>query len=276
MKHKFCLFICLIFFIAQNFAQQDSSYTFQVTELQAKEAVYGIVKHTGLTPDFIIQENREVKTAVAFIKSKKRYIEFNPDIIGKLVDSTQTDWAAVSILAHEIAHHLLGHTLEVSRINIGDELACDKFSGFILHQMGATLSEALSAMEIIGTPEGDHIHAPKTTRLEVIQIGWEEAQALKNNDGDTDNFLTKTTFQFSLEFEGDENNYYITTNNEVVWYDNFAKPIKFGMFTVSKRKSYRYEIHWEGSEYLIDSNNKIWHKTNYDVMMIVGELLVIP
>src|SRR5436190_9411012 len=148
----------------------------QVSERAAKEAVYRIVRHSGLQPNFVVQENAEVHTAIAFIKGRNRMIEYNPGFIASIVDSSRTDWSAVGILAHEIAHHLLGHTLDPAEVHPGDELACDRYSGFILHGMGASLKESLAAMEVAGNPHGTRSHPPKYARLAAIEQGWEDAQ----------------------------------------------------------------------------------------------------
>lgn len=112
--------LAMLFFIAAP-AQSHMS------EAAAKEAVYRIVRHSGLLPNFIVREDLQVRTAVAYIKGKERLIAYNPVFISTILDSSGTDWSAVSVLAHEIAHHLLGHTLDPEAVRPGDELACDRY-----------------------------------------------------------------------------------------------------------------------------------------------------
>ncbi|MEM9024266.1 MAG: M48 family metalloprotease, partial [Bacteroidota bacterium] len=88
--------------------QPDPNYL--EPDKEAKVAVSRIVQYTGLAPNFIIVEG-DVSTALAYIKDNKRYIAYNPAFIRKLRTKTRTDWGAVSVLAHEIGHHLSGHTL---------------------------------------------------------------------------------------------------------------------------------------------------------------------
>lgn len=102
-------------------------------------------------------------------------IAYNPRFMATVLDSTRTDWGAVSIFAHEVAHHLLGHTIDPASVRPGDELACDRYSGFVLHGMGATLGEALAFKSVIGDPHGTRRHPSKHARLEPIRQGWEEA-----------------------------------------------------------------------------------------------------
>jgi hypothetical protein len=243
-----------------------------ITEKDAKNAVRMITQHSGLSPNFVVRENLEVKTAIAFIKSRKRYIEYNPDIISGIVDSSHTDWAAVSILAHEIAHHFLGHTLDPTRISPGDELACDKYSGFILQRMGATEEEAVAAITIAGTTKATSSHPPRQARIEAISQGWQESVELADMTAHQARpQMSDDHFSYKLRFEGDENLYYITDGNEVVWYDNYADPIILGKFVTSDSRSYLFEIVWEGNRFYIDHAGKVWNLTAYNVMMQVGD-----
>ena len=248
--------------------------TEHISEQEAKKAVYNIVKYSGLLPNFVVRENTDIANAVAFIKDRKRYIEYNPEAMAGLLDSTQTDWAVISILAHEIAHHLLGHTLNPRSINPGDELSCDRYSGYVLERMGATLEEAISAIQVAGTAQGTKTHPPRTARIEAIRQGWTESR--DQMDHVVDGFETvPLDYEYRLRFEGDENLYYIDSENHVLWFNFFAEPIIFGTLVESESKSYWYEIQWEGQKFFVDSHLNLWSMTAYNVLMIVGALEVV-
>ena len=263
--------ILILFLLTLQFSvyAQDS----KLSEQQAKEAVNNIVRHCGLIQNFTIRENPEVKTAIAYIKGDKRIIEYNPDILAGIVDSTDTDWSAVSILAHEIAHHLLGHTLSPGSLNPGDELACDRFSGFILYCMGASLEESKAAMEIAGNPHGTKTHPPKEARIEAIYMGWQEAEILRNKPN-SEPITSHDVYTHKVIFEGDENNYYINEEGELLWFNNFAEPIVFGTFEDSEDDQFLYHIYWEDQSFYVDGKMKIWNITDYDAQMKVGELQI--
>lgn len=241
----------------------------QVNEGLAKEAVYRIVQYSGLEANFIVLENEEIKTAIAYIKNKKRYVAYNPTFIATIVDSSETDWAAVSILAHEIAHHLLGHTLNPTKVSLGDELACDKYSGFILRNMGASLEESVAAMQIAGNPHGTKTHPPSSARLKAIEQGW----------GDPDRLRTETKraplspelkFKYKLRFYGDENNYYVNQDDKVVWFNNHAEPIEFGACEVLENSEFAMLIKWNEQSLFVDYANDIWSKSAHGVQTKVG------
>lgn len=250
-----------------------------ISEFQAKKAVYQIVQYSGLLPNFTVRENEEVNTAIAYIKDKKRYIEYNPRVMESLMDSTHTDWAMISILAHEIAHHLLGHTLAPKLLSPGDELACDRYSGFILQRMGATLDESIAAIQVgiqvAGSAQGTRTHPPKMSRIKAISQGWNDAiNQLENKvPGIAE---PDKTYLFSLRFDGDENLYYVDESNNVLWYNEFAQPILLGKMQEVEKGDYHFEITWEGQKFYIDRHFKIWNMTTYNVMMKVGKVDQLP
>lgn len=131
-------------------------------------------------------------------------IAYNPVFLSRILDTTRTDWSAVSVLAHEIAHHLLGHTLDPDAVHPGDELACDRYSGFILQRMGATLEESLAAMEVAGNVHGTRAHPPRHARLAAIRQGWEEAARI-NTPGNRVVFSVASDLTHVVHFAGDPN-----------------------------------------------------------------------
>ncbi len=169
-------------------------YTF-ASDNEAKQALARIMQVTGLPTNFNIMA-ANVPNACAVIKCPtsstcERYILYNQDFMLKVRDLTRTNWSEISILAHEIGHHLSGHTLD----NLGSrpeiELEADKFSGFVLGKMGATLADAKAAMELIGSSSGSSTHPAKDARLAAIVNGWREATA--NNNTSSSNTTSRTT-----------------------------------------------------------------------------------
>lgn len=242
-----------------------------MSERAAKEAVRRIVQYSGLTPDFTVREDPQVRTAVAYIKGHERVIAYNPAFITTVLDSSHTNWAAVSILAHEIAHHLLGHTLDPSAMRPGDELACDRYSGFILFSMGATLEESLAAIEVAGDPHGTWSHPPKSARCSAIEQGWQEAKRLREGLEDAPIALNDD-FQFVVRFVGDHNTYYVDRSGALVWFDAQAEPISFGTFAPSATPEGIYKLSWEGQAFFVDRNNAIWRRGEHGLQTIVGKM----
>lgn len=257
----------LVLSLEPSYAQDSTRF-----EQQARDAVHRIVRHSGLLPNFVVRENAQVRTAVSFIKDRQRVIEYNPAFIAIINDSTRTDWGAVSVLAHEIAHHLLGHTLDPGAMRPGDELACDRYSGFILRSMGASLVESRAAMEITGDPHGTRRHPPRSARLLAIEQGWYEADAIARGmepvrpDG-------KHHLRYVVSFIGDRNTYYVDSTDRVVWYDEFASPIEFGRFTELAGGDFTHQLTWDEEVYFVDRDRVIWKRTEVQLPLKVGRML---
>jgi hypothetical protein len=95
--------------------------------------------------------------------------------MAKMDSSSGTNWGSVSILAHEIGHHLSGHTLEEGGSRPPTELEADVFSGFVLGRLGADLDEACAAMKTM--PDvGSATHPPSSARVVAITKGWKNAR----------------------------------------------------------------------------------------------------
>lgn len=140
----------------------------------AEKVVQDIMSVIGLRSNFELR-SAGVPTAAAVIKKGKRYILYNPKFMNNIISATGSKWAAVSILAHEIGHHLSGHTLDNESSKPTTELEADEFSGFVLQKMGASLTEAQVAMAAIASLKGSHTHPPKNQRLSAIAAGWGKA-----------------------------------------------------------------------------------------------------
>jgi len=148
----------------------DDVYSFE-SDVEAERLIADIVKHTGLPQNFeVLAAN--VPNAAAVIQERRRVILYSQSFVSDIVRSTGTQWAATSIMAHEVGHHLSGHTLEKTGSRPDVELEADKFSGFTLYKMGATLEEAKAAMESAASSRGSSTHPPKSARLAAIHNGW--------------------------------------------------------------------------------------------------------
>ena len=81
----------------------------------------------------------------------------------------------MSILAHEIGHHLYNSLSGKSNKGLATELEADQFSGYVLEKMGATLEEAQAAMNVLATPYATATHPARSDRVNSIASGWQTA-----------------------------------------------------------------------------------------------------
>ena len=138
---------------------------------EAEVVIEKIVDAVGLEPNFEVRA-ASVPNASAVIDSGKRWILYSQDFLLNVRQQTGSEWAATSILAHEIGHHLNGHPLDGRGSRPKIELEADKFSGFVLGKMGASLREAQAAIRHFGTRTGSSTHPSRQARLEAIANGW--------------------------------------------------------------------------------------------------------
>lgn len=130
----------------------------------------------GLKPRFELRATDQVENAAAVVYDGQRYLLYNPDFVAAVNRAGHTDWAGISILAHEMGHHLNGHTLRPGGSQPQDELEADEFSGFVLRKMGASLAQAQAALAAVATEEGSPTHPGRTPRLAAISAGWQRAE----------------------------------------------------------------------------------------------------
>lgn len=139
-----------------------------------------IMGYTGLPANFIVTAGPVDNAAAVILPDQQRIpqrvIAFNPDFISTTQRITGGgQWGPISIMAHEIGHHLSGHTITNGGSRPGIELEADKFSGFVLYKMGAPLAESTRAIDKLGSETEQLTHPAKSRRIAAITQGWQEA-----------------------------------------------------------------------------------------------------
>ncbi|RSK43926.1 M48 family metalloprotease [Hymenobacter rigui] len=137
-----------------------------------RDVLREITDVVGLKPRFQLRATTEVQNAAAVVYGGQRYLLYNPQFVAAVNRAGRTDWAGISILAHEMGHHLNGHTLRPGGSNPADELEADEFSGFVLRKMGASMAEAQAGMAVVSDDEASPTHPGRSTRLTAISDGW--------------------------------------------------------------------------------------------------------
>ncbi|MEL6557310.1 MAG: hypothetical protein AAFQ94_03950 [Bacteroidota bacterium] len=158
-------------------------YEFSSSE-KAEDTVEEIMSQVGLTPNFIVKECANIGNAGAVIDRTDgiidtvRYLLINRTFLEGINLKSKTNWAAVSVIAHEIAHHLNGHTLSDLGSRPSKELECDEFAGFILKKMGASLDETLAGIRSMPFTSRSETHPPTDQRISALEKGWKNAHLL--------------------------------------------------------------------------------------------------
>lgn len=139
---------------------------------QVDVVIKDICRHIGLACNFDVFPAR-VPNAMAYMIDGKRVVMYDPAFMGGLQRANgQPSWATLSVLVHEIGHHLLGHMFVSDGNFPARELEADRFSGFMLNRMGATLSEAQSNILKMAQENDTATHPGRSRRLVAIEQGW--------------------------------------------------------------------------------------------------------
>lgn len=149
-----------------------------VSNGHAEKVVDRILKPIGLIRNFKVIECSNTDNCFATVLKGQRFIVYDGAFMAQIEEETETDWSAISIMAHEIGHHLQGHTIDGRGGQPIKEIEADKFSGFVLHQLGASLDDATVAVRALGDEHATSTHPAKPARIDAIRKGWLEAEAM--------------------------------------------------------------------------------------------------
>ena len=145
------------------------------SDVEARAEFSRILASVGLTwisDRIALRASAETDNAMAGMSKKgERFIFYNATFMQKVKAKTAEHWTLVSILAHELGHHLAFHTELEGRYH-EFELEADYFSGFVLRRLGASLDQSHLAMKAISPMEPSLTHPGLMQRLEAITIGW--------------------------------------------------------------------------------------------------------
>lgn len=103
-----------------------------------------------------------------------RYIVFDRLFLERFEKITNK-WFVVGVVAHEIGHHLNGHTIGGFGSRPDNELEADAFAGFVMQKMGATIREAEAIFSFLDPNQGPPSHPIREERYLAIQRGWNNA-----------------------------------------------------------------------------------------------------
>jgi hypothetical protein len=146
---------------------------------ESEKALEWIISQAAIAPNFT-SKAADVSRAEAVLAGSDRYIFYNQSWLRNIHLTSKTDWSKVMAIAHEMGHHLNGHTLLGTGSYHAIELEADKFSGAVLYKMGASGQEAEEAMEAFARNYISEKYPPKADRLEAVSRGWLEARTKEN------------------------------------------------------------------------------------------------
>ena len=169
-----------------NFAAAETQgqlYTYDASQ-EAESIIKDIMDAYSLPQNFIVKA-ADCKNALATSEGKQRYILYSTAFLENFKQEAHTKWAAYSVLAHEIGHHLSNHDLEEKdpALRKRFELEADRFAGGVLFKLGANLVQAQAGINTFSLEGESTTHPAKRARLEALSVGWKKAEETANKSG---------------------------------------------------------------------------------------------
>ncbi len=134
-----------------------------------------ILDVSGLVANFELVSTTDVGNAAALILDETRYLAFNPDWLSVYKDKPKEKWNLYGVMAHEVGHHLQGHTITKGGSKPPTELEADEYAGFVLAGLGANLDDAKTLWKSL-SENGSSTHPARVDRLQAVARGWQRWQ----------------------------------------------------------------------------------------------------
>src|SRR5205807_7071622 len=107
----------------------------------------------------------------------ERLLLYNLFVLDNFEKSGRRDWRIAVVIAHQIGHHANRHSLELERhMRLEIELEADRFAGYLLFQLGATLEDIKIASTAFASTQANTNYPDRTARVAAITEGWHDAR----------------------------------------------------------------------------------------------------
>lgn len=174
-----------------------------ISDAEAENALDRILSVIGASKRFVLQPCDNIDNAVAVSYKGVRYILYDKEFMNSV--SSGNNWSNLFILAHEVGHHINGHSLDLvlyatETVEAGtlvsrrqQELEADEFAGFILGKLGASIQQTNQAINFLATDSDDTYssHPSKSKRLAAVSSGFNNA---KHNIDNSNESPSSTSF----------------------------------------------------------------------------------
>ena len=156
---------------------------------EANSAIEDILSVIGAKNRFVVQPCDNINNAAAVTMQGIRYIFYDPNFLNSISSGRYS--SNLFILAHEVGHHINGHsqdivmllsdyaptsnTLSEERI---EELEADEFAGFIVGKLGHSLSSMQNTLRGVADNGDDtySTHPNLSKRLKAVETGYNKAR----------------------------------------------------------------------------------------------------
>lgn len=251
-------------------------------DIAAYKTVVNIIRETGLAQNFVILPG-DVSNVRAYVEDNERILEYNPKFMEKL--QGDTNWPGISVLARQIGHHLSNSKLEGDSPSIEEEIKADKYAGFVLYKMGASLDQAIKAMEFVISEDSLGKGVSDNSRLASLTKGWNQADILMTDTvliAGIDSIVNteivvsadvspdKPLYLYKVFLALDTTIYYVD-NEDQVYMEEGGKPKIVGLKKDSNKPGFDWIFVLEGASYGVDKKGRLWAFSTDGDFHVVGQ-----
>ena len=176
---------------------------------EADRALDRVLSVIGASKTFVLAPCDGINNALAISMAGERYISYDRAFMNKI--NGGNDWSNLFILAHEVGHHVNGHSLDIALYasdiiepktlaqKRNQELQADEFAGFILGKLGATREQAISTFSQLRDKDDSYsTHPTKSKRVKAVTTGFDKATGNNVAAKEELNFKVNLTTTFDL------------------------------------------------------------------------------
>ena len=194
---------------------------------EAQKSLDKIIAVTGISKRFALYQCSGINNCEAITFRGIRYIFYDQNFM-KSITASAGSWTNLSILAHEVGHHVNAHSQDWLALASGEiqgitleqkrqqEIEADEFSGFVLAKLGATLIQAQAAIKL-ASDDGDDTystHPSRSKRLSAIERGYNQAKGITTKPYAT--FTLTAEDYFYIAYNSDKNDVKISNYTKCI------------------------------------------------------------
>ena len=196
-----------------------------VSNVSADNALNRILEVTGMAKRFVLYPCNNINNCIATSYRGIRYILYDRYFMEEIANNTSS-WSKISILAHEVGHHVNGHSIDLLSYASGQidaptliekrqmEIEADEYSGFVMQKLGASLAQAQGAINRFSFNGDDSYstHPNRVKRLAAIERGYNKAKGQSSSYSNTSSTLTAEDY-FYRAYNAPENSHQFKIDN---------------------------------------------------------------
>ena len=257
-------------------------------DINAYKTVVDVIRETGLAQNFIIIPG-DVDDVIAYIENNERVLSYNPNFMKQV--QNDSNWVGISVLARQIGHHLGNHELKNGKPNAEEELDADRYAGFVLQKMGATMQDAIHALEE-GLKDKTDFTVNKNKRIAALVEGFNKAKSLSmdtvvvnkikipeidkvNTTEKKVNAKKQPEYVYKVYLAIDNKFYYIDEQDAVFEEKENGTYVKVGEKRSSTRPGFDWLFTKGENSYGVDLKGRLWVFSTEGNFKVIGQAVKI-